>query len=264
MIAKEKLKNALNNNKHICVGLDTDENKIPEYLKKEKNPLQLFNKIIIENTYQFAAAYKINFAFYERLGTKGFELMEETLGYIPKDIFTIGDAKRGDIGNTCEMYAKGIFDELKFDSVTLNPYMGFDSIEPFLKYEDKISFILVLTSNKSAENFEKIKNENGKYLYQNVLDSINNWNINNNCGIVFGATKLEELKQNIENFNNLYVLLPGVGAQGGSLEDVTKLFKTVKNNNYLVNISRALIYCENSPQFPKIIQETINNYNKMS
>lgn len=261
MNAKTKLLNLLKQNKHICVGLDTDYNKIPDYLKSEKNALQLFNKIIIENTYEFAAAYKLNFAFYEKMGSKGFDLMQETLSYIPKDILTIGDAKRGDIGNTCEMYAKSIFDELNFDSVTLNPYMGIDSIQPFLNYRDKISFILVLTSNKSAADFEKLELINGKYLYQVILEKVNNWNKAENCGIVFGATNIEELQLNINNFNNLFVLLPGVGAQGGSLDDVAKLFAINTNNNYLVNISRALIYCENSSNFPKIIKETIKKYN---
>ncbi len=262
MNAKEKLLNALSKNKHICVGLDTDETKIPDYLKGEKNALQLFNRIIIENTYENVAAYKLNFAFYEKMGTRGFDLLQETLSYIPKEIFTIGDAKRGDIGNTCEMYAKSIFDELNFDSVTLNPYMGFDSVEPFLNYEDKVSFILVLTSNKSANDFEKLKLENGKFLYQNVLQSVNNWNINKNLGIVFGATNIDELKLNLKDFNDLIVLLPGIGAQGGSLEEVTKLFSDSRNKNYIVNISRALIYCENSSNFPNIIKETLNNYNK--
>ncbi|HPN37762.1 MAG TPA: orotidine-5'-phosphate decarboxylase [Melioribacteraceae bacterium] len=264
MDAREKLQKVLDENKHICIGLDTDENKIPDYLKGEKNALQLFNKIIIENTYEQVAAYKLNFAFYERMGTKGFEILEETLSYIPSKILTIGDAKRGDIGNTCEMYADAIFNKLNFDSVTLNPYMGYDSVEPFLKFKDKINFILVLTSNKSSNDFEKLKLENGNYLFQQVLNSVNNWNVHNNCGIVFGATNLEELKNNCDNFNNLFVLLPGVGAQGGSLEEVTRLFKLNKNNNYLVNISRALIYCENSTKFPKIISETLKNYNKIA
>ncbi len=263
MTAQEKLNYAFKENKHICVGLDIDEQKIPDYIKKEKNYLLTFNKIIIDNTYNHAAAYKLNFAFYERMGAKGLELLQETINYIPKDILTIGDAKRGDIGNTSEMYAKAIFDELLFDSATLNPYMGIDSIEPFLHYTDKISFILVLTSNKSAIDFEKIKTEDGEYLYQKVLSKVNNWNKNNNCGIVFGATNLDELISNIKRFNNLYVLLPGVGAQGGSLEQVTKLFRENSYQNYLVNISRALIYCDNTPNFHNSIKELILNYNKI-
>lgn len=263
MTAQEKLNYAFNNNKHICVGLDIDEQKIPDYIKKEKNPLLTFNKIIIDNTYNEAAAYKLNFAFYEKMGVKGLELLYETLNYIPNNILTLGDAKRGDIGNTSEMYAKAIYDELLFDSTTLNPYMGIDSVEPFLRYQDKISFILVLTSNKSAMDFEKLRTESGEYLYQKVLSKVNEWNKNNNCGIVFGATNLDELKSNINSFNGLYVLLPGVGAQGGSLEKVTELFRANNYKNYLINISRALIYCDNTPNFNNSIKKLIISYNKI-
>lgn len=261
--AKIKFENAVKNNKHICVGLDTDINKIPDYIKKYENPILEFNKIVIENTKDYAGSYKINFAFYESLGNSGMKIIEDTLKYIPSDILTIGDAKRGDIGNTSQMYAKSIFDSLNFDSVTLNPYMGIDSVEPFLDYPDKVSFILVLTSNKSANDFEKLRLNNDKYLYQDVLNKVINWNKNKNCGIVFGATNIEELKLNISNFNDLYVLLPGVGAQGGSLEDIVKTFKENNLNKYQVNISRALIYCDASNNFPNKLVETICNYNKI-
>lgn len=261
--AKIKFANAVNNNKHICVGLDTDINKIPDYIKKYDNPILEFNKIVIEHTKDFAGSYKLNFAFYESLGNGGMKILEDTLKYIPTNILTIGDAKRGDIGNTSKMYAKSIYESFGFDSVTLNPYMGIDSIEPFLDYTDNISFILVLTSNKSANDFEKLVLNDGKYLYQNVLDKVNNWNKNNNCGIVFGATNIDELKQNISNFDNLYVLLPGVGAQGGSLEDIVKTFNEHKLDKYQVNISRALIYCDSSNNFANKLVETISTYNKI-
>jgi orotidine-5'-phosphate decarboxylase len=262
MNAQEKLKERLNKNLHICVGLDTDLNKIPSHLFKTNEPILEFNKIVIENTYEDAAAYKINFAFYERLGSRGLDIIQKTLEFIPKNILTIADAKRGDIGNTSEMYAKAIFEELNFDSITLHPYMGFDSIQPFLIYKNKISFLLALTSNIGANDFEKIKSSEGKFLFQHVIEKSNEWNINKNLGIVFGATKIEELKENISLFNELYVLLPGVGAQGGSLEDVVKTFDLNNSKNYLINVSRALIYCDTSKNFGEAISHTIKEYNR--
>ncbi len=260
--AKEKLEKRFNDNLHICVGLDSDIKKIPTHLLKEKEPIIEFNKIVIENTYPEAAAYKINFAFYEKLGPRGFEIIQKTLELIPENILTIADAKRGDIGNTSEMYAKAIFDELNFDSVTLNPYMGYDTIQPFIDYKNKISFLLALTSNNGANDFEKIKSFEGKFLFQHIIEKANEWNINKNLGIVFGATKIEELKENISSFNNLFVLLPGVGAQGGSLEDVVKIFSTNNSKNYLINVSRALIYCNTSENFGQAINHSIKEYNK--
>ena len=261
--AQEKFVNASKKNLHICVGLDTDFEKIPDYLKKEKEPELKFNQIVIENTFLHAGSYKINFAFYEKMGVKGLEILEKTLELIPKDILTIGDAKRGDIGNTSQMYAKSIYEYHNFDSVTLNPYMGIDSVSPFLEYKGKLNFILVLTSNKSSSDFEKMKLEGGKYLYQEVLDKVNVWNTKNNCGIVFGATNIEELKLNIPNFKDLFVLVPGVGAQGGSLEDVASLFNSNNISNYMINISRSLLYCDNSISFPSKIKESIISYNKI-
>ena len=167
------------------------------------------------------------------------------------------------LGNTSQMYAKSIYEYHKFDSVTLNPYMGIDSISPFLEYTDKINFVLVLTSNKSAVDFEKAKLNSGNYLYQEVLNKVNIWNANKNCGIVFGATNIEELKLNILEFNDLFVLLPGVGAQGGSLEEVVSLFTNNNITKYMINISRGLLYCDNSPNFPSKIEESIKSYNKI-
>ena len=262
MTAREKLEKKFDKNFHICVGLDTDINKIPKHLLSEKDPVLEFNKIIIESTAEFAACYKINFAFYERFGAKGFAALAQTLELIPKDILVIADAKRGDIGNTSEMYAKAVFDELKFDSITLHPYMGFDSLQPFLDYKEKLNFILALTSNKGAIDFEKQKLENEKFLFQQVIEKASQWNENKNCGIVFGATKIDELKENITSFVDLVVLLPGVGAQGGSLEDVAATFNQHENKNYLVNISRALLYCDGSKEFNKHVTELIKSYNQ--
>ncbi len=234
MTAQEKLNKKLGENFHICVGLDTDINKIPDYLKNGNNPVYEFNKIVIENTIEDAAAYKINFAFYEKERLKGIENLLATIELIPEDILIIADAKRGDIGNTSKMYAESIFNSFKCDAVTLHPYMGYDSLEPFLQFKDKINFILALTSNYGANDFEKLKLHNGQYLYQNIIDKVKQWNKNKNCGIVFGATNVEELKENVDIFGDLIILLPGVGAQGGDLNEVVNIFQKRGNNNYLL------------------------------
>ncbi|MCK9280130.1 MAG: orotidine-5'-phosphate decarboxylase [Melioribacteraceae bacterium] len=262
MNSKEKLATAFKKNYHICIGLDTDINKIPEFLKSEKSPISVFNKMIIESTYECAAAYKINFAFYEQEGAKGYELLEETRKCIPENIFTIADAKRGDIGNTSEMYAKAVFDLLNFDSITLHPYMGNDSLSPFLNYVDRLCFILALTSNKGAIDFEKLELANGNLLYQEVIEKVKLWNTNKNLGLVFGATKLEELKENISRFEDLPILLPGVGAQGGSLEDVVSTFNNSGNNRFLINISRGLIYVDSSREFINKVKMQLSDFNK--
>jgi len=263
MTAIEKLKNKTIAGTHICVGLDTDIKKIPKHLLGNADPIFEFNKIIIENTVSCVCAYKMNFAFYEKNGVKGIETIYKTLELIPPDILTIADAKRGDIGNTSEMYAQSIYDYFHFDSVTLHPYMGFDSLSPFLNYKDKINFILALTSNSGSADFEKQKLANGKYLYQFVIEKVNEWNTNSNCGIVFGATNSEELNENITAFKSLPVLIPGIGTQGGSLEEVVKTFTEHNNLNYLVNISRALIYADNTSKFGDLVNESIKRLDRV-
>lgn len=263
MTAREKILKINNEGKFVCVGLDTDLNKIPTFLLKEKNPVLVFNKAIIESTKDYAAAYKINFAFYEQNGAKGFEELERTLQLIPHNVLTIADAKRGDIGNTSKMYARSVYDHFGFDSVTLNPYMGKDSLEPFLEYGDKINFILILTSNHGANDFEKLKLSDGNYLYQNILGKANEWNTKKNCGIVFGATKITELKDSINSFGDLTVLLPGVGAQGGSIEELSNLFKSKNRKNYIVNVSRGIIYKSSTAHFAIAAQNEIINLNRI-
>lgn len=260
MNAKDKLRKRFTEGKHICVGLDTDINKIPQHLRDYNNPILEFNKRVIERTKEHAAAYKLNFAFYEALGADGFETMKKTLEFIPSNIHTIADAKRGDIGNTCNKYAEAIFDELNFDSVTLAPYMGYDSIEPFLAYENKLHFVLGLTSNSSSSDFEKLKLESGKYLYQIVIEKINEWNKSGNMGVVFGATNLDELEMSLPSLKELFVLLPGVGAQGAKLSHVARVF--LKNNltNFLVNISRGIIYAGCGDDFERQIEAKMNEY----
>lgn len=261
MKAQEKLQKRISEGKHICVGLDSDINKIPEYLKSYENPILEFNKIIIQNTYENAAAYKINLAFYEDRGSGGFRLLEETLKFIPDDILIIGDAKRGDIGNTSLKYAQSLYEYFKFDSATLHPYMGLDSVEPFLNYEDKINFVLALTSNKSSADFEKLRLENGKFLYEEVIEKVNEWNRRDNCGIVFGATNLVELKNSFSQFERLFLLLPGVGAQGGDLENILKLFRQKDYHKFLVNVSRGIIYSSAGKDFGSAAKKTLIEYN---
>ena len=263
MTAQQKLQQRINQNLHICVGLDTDFKKIPDHLKNVSNPIVEFNKMIIENTYKEAAAYKINFAFYEKDGIKGIENLYKTLELIPDDVLTIADAKRGDIGNTSQMYAESIYDHFNFDSITLHPYMGFDSLSPFLDYKDKINFILALTSNKGSEDFEKLKLSDGKFLFQKVIEKVIDWNKNQNCGIVFGATNSSELRENISSIKNLPVLVPGVGAQGGSIEEVVKIFHEINSNQFLINVSRSLIYADSSIDFAATTSKIIKDYNSL-
>jgi len=252
MNAIEKLKNKNLEGKYICVGLDSDIDKIPSYLKEKNDPILEFNKAIIEACSNYAAAFKINFAFYEQYGYDGILTLEKTLKMIPKDLLTIADAKRGDISNTSQMYSKAILENLNFDSITINPYMGEDSVSPFLKDKDKLIFILALTSNPGALDFEKSILDNGLYLYQKVIEKVHQWNTKQNCGIVFGATKIDELQNNITKFGNLPVLLPGIGTQGGSLEDVIEVFKKSSRNDFLVNVSRGIIYKSNKNDFADV------------
>ena len=257
MKALEKLIANNKNGKFVCVGLDSDLKKIPKFLQDDKDAVFKFNSAIIEATKDYAAAYKINFAFYEENGSRGFSQLERTIDLLPKHTLNIADAKRGDIGNTSEMYARSVYEHFGFDSITLNPYMGKDSLQPFLDYHDKLNFILVLTSNPGANDFEKVKLESGKFLYQEILERINDWNQNKNCGIVFGATKIDELKSNILNFGNLSILLPGVGAQGGSMSEVKKVFNDNKRENYIVNVSRSIIYKSSNEDFAEAARNEI-------
>lgn len=261
MTALEKLNIANNSGKFICVGLDTDINKIPKYLLNIENPILEFNKIIIEKTKDVSAAYKINFAFYETMGAKGFEILKSTIELIPNNILIIGDAKRGDIGNTSEMYAKSLFEYFNCDASTLHPYMGYDSISPFLEYNNKLNFILTLTSNKSSEDFEKQKLENGGYLFQYIIKKVKEWNVNNNCGFVFGATNINELEENIEIIKNNPILLPGIGAQGGSLQEVVKILFNHNVKNFIINSSRGIIFKDNSEKFGEAAKEEIIKMN---
>jgi orotidine-5'-phosphate decarboxylase len=263
MTSQDKLNYRITKGLHVCVGLDSDINKIPKFLLNENDPVYEFNKRIFESTYDVACAYKINLAFYERDGKKGIESLQKTLEIFPDDVLIIGDAKRGDIGNTSQMYAEALFDHLKFDASTLHPYMGFDSVEPFLNYKNKLNFILALTSNPGNSDFEKLKLEDGTYLYKRIITKVHEWNKFSNCGIVFGATNSDELKENINLINNLPVLLPGVGAQGGSFEDIVSVFQSANQNNFIINISRALIFADNSTKFDLECRKKLIAYNNL-
>ena len=236
----------------LCVGLDTDIKKIPEYLLETSDPVFSFNKEIIDATAEFTVAYKPNLAFYESMGSKGWESLEKTVMYIRskhKNIFLIADAKRGDIGNTSNLYARAFFDKMDFDAVTVAPYMGEDSVKPFMTYPDKWVILLALTSNKGAADFQYLKDEKtGDQLFESVLKTSQNWGTSENMMYVVGATKAEKLKEIRQIIPDHFLLVPGVGAQGGSLQEVAKNGMNSKCG-LLVNSSRNIIYASNDSGF---------------
>ena len=234
----------------LCVGLDTDIKKIPEHLLKEEDPIFAFNKAIIDATADLCIAYKPNLAFYESMGVKGWIAFEKTVKYIKDnypDQFIIADAKRGDIGNTSAMYARTFFEELDIDSVTVAPYMGEDSVTPFLTYEGKWVILLALTSNKGAFDFQFFE-ENGVKLYERVLRKSQEWGNDQNMMYVVGATKAEMLSGIREIVPNHFLLVPGVGAQGGSLEEVAK-YGMNSHCGLIVNSSRGIIFADKTENF---------------
>lgn len=234
----------------LCVGLDVDLNKIPHYLLKEEDPIFAFNKAIIDATHDLAVAYKPNTAFFEAYGLEGWQALEKTISYINTnypEIFTIADAKRGDIGNTSRMYAKAFLEDLGFDSVTIAPYMGQDSVEPFLDFDGKFAILLALTSNPGAFDFQTQKVD-GVELYKQVLETSKNWKNSQNLMYVVGATKAEYLQEIRQIVPDSFLLIPGVGAQGGSLEEVCK-YGMNNQVGLLINSSRGIIYASNKEDF---------------
>lgn len=234
----------------LCIGLDTDMNKIPKFLLKEEDPIFSFNKSIIDSTNEYCIAYKINTAFYESLGAKGWISMQKTVDYINKNfpqIFTIADAKRGDIGNTSKMYAKSFFGEMNFDSITVNPYMGSDSVKPFLEFENKFTIILGLTSNIGADDIQ-LKTTNNDFVFMEMIKSCSRWGNKNNMMFVVGATKSEYIEKIRNLIPNHFLLIPGVGAQGGDLKEVCK-FALNDNIGIIVNSSRSIIYASEDENF---------------
>lgn len=243
---------------YLCVGLDTDITKIPQHLLKESDPVFAFNKVIIDATRDYCVAYKINTAFYEALGLKGWEAMEKTVKYIGKDHFTIADAKRGDIGNTSDQYAKAFFETLPFDSVTVAPYMGEDSVKPFLQYPGKWAIVLGLTSNKGAADFE-LKKAGDELLYEKVLQTVSDWGNPGNLMFVVGATQADEFINIRKLTPDHFYLVPGVGAQGGSLKEISEKAMN-RDVGILVNASRAVIYASGGVDFAEAAQKVAKEY----
>jgi orotidine-5'-phosphate decarboxylase len=255
MTKEEIFSEILSKKSYLCVGLDTDLQKTPKHLLKEEDPIFAFNKSIIDATADFCVAYKPNIAFYEAQGPKGWESLRKTLDYIPKNCFTIADAKRGDIGNTSHLYATAFFDQkssgLSFDSVTVAPYMGIDSVEPFLSFEKKWVILLALTSNEGANDFQNEKLATGELLFEKVLKTSSQWADENRMMYVVGATKAENLTRIRQIIPHHFLLIPGVGAQGGSLEAVSRLGMN-KSCGLLVNASRSIIYASNEENFAEM------------
>jgi len=237
-------------NSFLCIGLDVDLEKIPQHLLTEEDPIFAFNKAIIDATHQLCVAYKPNTAFYEAYGLKGWKSLEKTIQYLNQnhpEIFTIADAKRGDIGNTSRMYAKAFLEDLGFDSVTVAPYMGKDSVEPFLEFTDKHTILLALTSNEGAFDFQT-KSMEGKELYKQVLETSKSWKNSKNLMYVVGATKAEYLADIRKIIPDSFLLVPGVGAQGGNLQDVCT-FGMTDTVGLLINSSRGILYVSSDMNF---------------
>jgi len=257
----DKLLNASRKNKSwLCIGLDPDPELMPEV-----DVLQ-FNKAIIESTSDLVCAYKPNLAFYEALGTEGLAILEKTVKNIPGDIPVIGDAKRGDIGNTAKAYARALFSVLGFDAATVNPYLGFDSIEPFINYQDKGIFILCRTSNRGAADFQNLCT-NGLPLYEAVAQKAQEWNIHGNIGLVIGATYPEELKRVRSICPEMPLLIPGIGAQGGDLASAVGFGVDARGEKAIINVSRQILYASKEKDFAQAarnvaekIRQQINDY----
>ena len=263
MTRKELTEQIFSKKNYLCIGLDTDIAKIPKHLLSQADPVFEFNRQIIDATKDYCVGYKINTAFYESLGVKGWESMERTVNYIPFTHFKIADAKRGDIGNTSAQYAKAFFETLNFDAVTVAPYMGEDSVKPFLEHKDKWTILLGLTSNSGAKDFElqqlikdvdvfvedmHITRHNTSFLYERVLQTSSQWGTIENLMFVVGATQAEKFVNIRKITPEHFYLVPGVGAQGGSLKEISQKALT-KDCGLLVNVSRAVIYASNAEDF---------------
>ena len=242
LIAQIKAKESM-----LCVGLDTDMNKLPEGVERSMKGMVEFNRNIIEATNKYAVAYKINTAFYEQYGSEGWQCMEETLNLIPENCFTIADAKRGDIGNTSSMYARAFFKRLNFDSITVAPYMGEDSLSPFFAFEGKWVICLGLTSNEGSKDFQVLESE-GQKIYQHVMHKVSQWGNPGNLMFVTGATKASDLKQLRESFPQHFFLVPGVGAQGGTVHDVCVAAMS-DFGGLLINASRSILYASSGADY---------------
>lgn len=244
----------------LCIGLDTDLNRIPEHLKKKKDPVFEFNKKIIDATHDLCIAYKPNLAFYEALGPDGLVSLKKTMDYIPRDIFKIADAKRGDIGNTSELYARAYFEKFSFDAITVNPYMGHDSVIPFLNFRDKWVILLALTSNAGSQDFQLMKVPEME-LFKQVIEKSKRWTGKEQLMYVVGATRAEHLRDIRALIPDHFLLIPGVGAQGGNLESVVK-FGMNKSIGLIVNSSRSIIYASGDENFDRAAREKATDLRK--
>lgn len=250
------INNIKNKKSFLCIGLDSDINKIPKHLLDYDDPVFEFNKHIIDATIDLAVAYKPNTAFYESRGSEGWASLERTFAYLKKfndQVFTIADAKRGDIGNTSDMYASTFFEYYNFDAVTLSPYMGKDSVDPYLSYTGKWVILLALTSNKGSEDFQVLKTDRG-YLYEEVLERSSKWGDSDQIMYVVGATKASSLTAIRKIVPKNFLLIPGVGAQGGSLEEVAH-YGINKSVGLIVNASRSIIYASSSMDFDRAARD---------
>ena len=260
MTRQQLVEQIFKKNSYLCIGLDTDITKIPQHLLSEPEPVFSFNKAIIDATKDLCVAYKINTAFYEALGTKGWEAMEKTVTYIGTRHFKIADAKRGDIGNTSDQYAKAFFETLPFDAITVAPYMGEDSVKPFLQTEGKWAIVLGLTSNKGAKDFE-LQKTGDQFLYERVLTTVSNWGSPENLMFVIGATQANEFINIRKISPKHFYLVPGVGAQGGSLKEISEK-AMIKDCGILVNISRAVIYASEQEDFADAARTVAQQYQR--
>jgi len=258
---KEKLKNFIRHKDSLlCIGLDCDIRKIPPFLLEEEDPLYTFNKEIIEATADLAIAFKPNIAFYEALGAAGWHLLEKTLQLIPGDCLIIADAKRGDIGNSARKYADLYFQNYSFDAITVSPYMGYDSIQPFLEYDDKATFVLCLTSNSGAYDFQYL-NLGSEPLYIKIARKVSEWNLEKgNCGLVVGATHPENLGSIREVSPHLPFLIPGIGTQGGNLKLTVQYGTDDKGEGAMINISRSVIYASSENNFAEAARNKALEY----
>lgn len=244
---------------HLCIGLDIYPELLPSYITFKKDFVEYFIEGVVEATYEIVDAYKFNMAFFESMGSYGLKILENILPKIPKQITKICDAKRGDISTSSRMYAKGIYEHFRFDAVTLNPLLGYDALEPFFRYINKTNFVLTLTSNPGAKEFQKIKLHNGKALFQEIISKVKSWNTKHkNIGIVFGATQKSEFKFLDKDLAEIPLLIPGVGHQGGDLEGIISHLKKNNFKNFLINSSRDVLYSNLNGDFRKCVFSNAN------
>jgi orotidine-5'-phosphate decarboxylase len=260
MTVIKKLENIRDKNSSLlCIGLDINIDRMPDCIKKDSGGLLDFNKAIIDATKDIVCAYKMNFAFYEQYGIEGFKVLKETFEYIPENIFTIADAKRGDIGHTSKAYAKSCFEYFNADSVTINPYPGYDTVKPFLEYDDKLIFLLTITSNKSSSDFQRLSLQ-GEPLYKHVIFVSKDWANNNRIGYVIGAHHAEEILSIRHLIPESWFLIPGVGAQGANAK---KIILANGGGPAIINVSRDVIYASSDKNFAEASRDKAIFYRKL-